>query len=169
MTNGFRNIYLNNNSEIHPGIDGILKIEGELYVKSDIVAHYSDERLKNKLEDICDVLNKIKDLNVIKYNNSSLADSYGFENKKQIGLIAQEIIKIYPEIVTLAPFDTIKKDGDIESKSGENYLTLKYERLVPILLQAIKELIDKNNILEEKYKKLSNDIENIKKFLNLFD
>ena len=115
------------------------------------------------------MLNKIKDLNVIKYNNSSLADSYGFENKKHIGLIAQEIIKIYPEIVTLAPFDTIKNDGNIESKSGENYLTLKYERLVPILLQAIKELIDKNNMLEEKYKKLSNDIENIKKILNLFD
>jgi len=165
------NIYLNDNSEIHPGTDGegILKIEGELHIKSDMVAHYSDERLKNKLEDIRNVLNKIKDLNVIKYNNSSIADNYGFENKKQIGLIAQEIIKIYPEIVTLAPFDTIKKDGNKESKSGENYLTLKYERLVPILLQAIKELNEKNNLLEEKYEKLSIDIEKIKKYLNIID
>ena len=84
-------------------------------------------------------------------------------------MIAQEIIKIYPEIVTLAPFDTIKKDGNKESKSGENYLTLKYERLVPILLQAIKELNEKNNLLEEKYEKLSIDIEKIKKHLNIFD
>ncbi len=42
----------------------------------------------------------------------------------------------------MAPFDSAydSETNKIISKSGENYLTLKYERLVPVLLQGIKEL-----------------------------
>jgi chaperonin cofactor prefoldin len=53
------------------------------------------------------------------------------------------------------------------SISGEDYLTLKYDRLSPLLLQAIKELNnkynaleDKHRILEEKYNKLEYIINN---------
>ena len=49
-----------------------------------------------------------------------------------------------------------KETNKIISKSGENYLTLNYERLVPILLQAIKELNKKYKNLEEKYTKIEN-------------
>ncbi|NDB30813.1 hypothetical protein EB155_13985, partial [archaeon] len=80
-----------------------------------------------------------------------------------IGLSAQEIKKYYPELIELAPFDATF-DRELRkkvSKSGDNYLTINYERLVPILLQGIKELNannkkleDKNKVLEDKYNSL---------------
>ena len=94
----------------------------------------------------------------------------GFKNNKsQIGLSAQEIKKHYPELVELAPFDSeydIESGGNI-SKSGENYLTLKYDRLVVVSLQGIKELNKKNKLLEEKNNKLEKDLELIKNKLGL--
>jgi len=49
--------------------------------------------------------------------------------------------------VSLAPFDMtgdgkVDGDGKIYSKSGENYLTVDYSRLVPLLIEAVKELAD---------------------------
>ena len=46
-----------------------------------------------------------------------------------------------PEVVHLAPFDyETAEDGTVSSKSGENYKTVDYERLVPLLNDSIKEL-----------------------------
>ena len=52
---------------------------------------------------------------------------------------AQEVQKVAPEIVKLAHFDMEIINGEVGSKSGENYLTLDYSKLVPILVEAIKE------------------------------
>ena len=143
---------------------------GNLQVPGDITAFYSDERLKHKTESINNVLSILDNINVFKYENNDLANNLGFKNNKsQIGLSAQEIKKHYPELVELAPFDSeydIESGGNI-SKSGENYLTLKYDRLVPVLLQGIKELNYKNKLLDEKNKNLERDLELIKKKLGL--
>ena len=89
---------------------------------------------------------------------------------------AQEINKYYPEVVALAPFDSIYDEiqNKFVSKSGENYLTLKYDRLVVVSLQGIKELNNKNKNLENKIEnlenknlKLENELEKIKKYLNI--
>ena len=136
-----------------------LNVKGDIGTTRDIIAYYSDERLKTITNHISDVLEDLNNINVFKYNCNDLAASYGYDkSKNEIGLSAQEIKKYYPEIVTLAPFDSIrnKETNKIISKSGENYLTLNYERLVPILLQAIKELNKKYKNLEEKYTKIEN-------------
>jgi hypothetical protein len=108
-------------------------------------------------EYVSDVLPALDKINVFKYNCNDLAESFGYDkSKKEIGLSAQEIQKFYPEIVSIAPFDADcdKETKQIISKSGENYLTLDYERLVPVLLQAIKELNRKYTALEDKYNKI---------------
>ncbi len=136
-----------------------LNVNGDIGTSGDIIAYFSDERLKTITNHISDVLEDLNNINVFKYNCNDLAASYGYDkSKNEIGLSAQEIKKYYPEIVTLAPFDSIrdKETNKIISKSGENYLTLNYERLVPILLQAIKELNKKYKNLEEKYTKIEN-------------
>jgi phage FluMu protein gp41 len=133
------------------------QINGNLGATGNITAYYSDERLKNITEYVSDVLPVLDKINVFKYNCNDLAESFGYDkSKKEIGLSAQEIQKYYPEIVSIAPFDADldKETNQIISKSGENYLTLDYERLVPVLLQAIKELNRKYTALEDKYNKI---------------
>ena len=51
-------------------------------------------------------------------------------------MIAQQIKNSAPEIVVPAPFD-IDENGN--SKSGDDYLAVQYEKIVPIVVEAIKE------------------------------
>jgi hypothetical protein len=130
-----------------------LTVQGDIAASADVIAYYSDERLKDIKEYVKDVLPALSKINVFKYNCNDLAESYGFDkSKNEIGLSAQEIKKYYPELVALAPFDTIRNEGSDKniSKSGEDYLTLKYERLVPVLLQGIKELKQENNLQQKE-------------------
>ena len=85
-------------------------------------------------------------MNGFYYTPNDLARKNGVTNTGiEIGLSAQEVQKELPEIVKIAPFDSERnKDGVIVSKSGENYLTMSYERLVPVFVEAIKELERKN-------------------------
>jgi len=134
-----------------------LNVNGTIGASGNITASYSDERLKNITEYVTDVLPVLDKINVFKYNCNDLASTFGYDkSKKEIGLSAQEIQKYYPEVVSIAPFDAKydKEKEEIISKSGENYLTLNYERLVPVLLQAIKELNHKYTALEDKYNKM---------------
>ncbi|MNR01314.1 hypothetical protein D3C85_1171140 [compost metagenome] len=58
----------------------------------------------------------------------------------QLGLSAQEVQAILPEVVVMAPFDRqVLEDGTEVSKSGEDYLTVNYAKIVPLLVEAIKE------------------------------
>ena len=154
-------IYNSNLGNVGIGTDNPLAykltVNGSIGASENIVASYSDERLKDITEYIDDVLPILNNIKVFRYNCNDVAEKYGYDkNKKELGLSAQEIQKYYPELVCLAPFDSIY-DSETQktiSKSGEDYLTLNYERLVPVLLQAIKELNNKYEALEEKYSKL---------------
>jgi len=156
-------------------VKGKARIRHELLCDNDIVAYASDERLKKKLNSLSNVLENLENIDVFRYENTEIANKY-FKNKLQIGLSAQEINKYYPEVVALAPFDSEYDENEDKyiSKSGENYLTLKYERLVAVSLQGIKELHKKNKDLETKIEnlenknlKLENELEKIKKYLNI--
>ena len=159
-----------------PASSVIVDETGGLSVFGNITSYYSDERLKTKTANISDPLKIIDKLNGFYYTPNELAHSFGITNNKQeIGLSAQEVQKVLPELVNIAPFDLDKdKDGNKISKSGDNYLTVSYERLAPIFVEAIKELNQKNisltnenNELKEKYNKLLKDITLIKQTLNL--
>jgi tetrahydromethanopterin S-methyltransferase subunit B len=143
-------------------------IDGNLLLSGTISTYYSDERLKTITETLNDVLPTLEKINVFKYNCNDLAESFGYnKNKVEIGLSAQQIKNYYPELVDLAPFDSIydNETGGKISKSGENYLTLNYERLIPVLLQAIKELNINNKKLEVKCNDLEKNINQLKKYL----
>jgi hypothetical protein len=135
---------------------------GWIFAQDNIIAYYSDERLKTKLGPIEDPLGKLSKLNGFYYVNNDLAKTFGYkETKVQLGLSAQEVQSVIPEIVHLAPFDT-KFDEDnniIGSKTGENYLTIEYDKVVPLLVEAIKE---QQKIIENQNKEISD----IKEMLN---
>jgi hypothetical protein len=115
---------------------------GEIRATNNITAYYSDERLKNKIATIANPLDKISSLTGFYYKANDVAASYGYETENiQIGLSAQEVKREFSEIVTLAPFDSdYDENGKLYSVSGNEYLTLDYAKLVPVLVEAIKEL-----------------------------
>jgi hypothetical protein len=119
-----------------------LHVVGEIVATNNITSYYSDERLKTKIADISEPLEIVGKLNGFYYIPNALAQLNGITHTTQeIGLSAQDVQSVLPEIVKLAPFDLATDDeGNKISKSGENYLTISYERLAPVFVEAIKEL-----------------------------
>jgi hypothetical protein len=101
------------------------------------------------------------------YVPNDTALKLGFVYDNEIGLSAQDVKRVVPEIVKIAPFDCMKdtKSGDIVSKSGEDYLTICYERLGAVFVEAIKELRKENKMLKDELKTLKKDIDNIKNII----
>lgn len=111
---------------------------GAIYATGNITAYYSDARLKDFKGKIDGALDKVSQLNGYYYTENAKAEEFGYNNKAmQVGVSAQEVKAVLPEVVSAAPFD-LDRDGN--SKSGENYMTVNYEKLVPLLIEAIKEL-----------------------------
>lgn len=107
--------------------------------------------MKNIVSNIENPVDKILNINCFKYTANETANYFNIHSKKtQIGVSAQDVQKVFPELVSLAPFDSIISDtGENISKSSSNFLTVSYERLVPILIECIKELkLEINHIKE---------------------
>jgi hypothetical protein len=135
-------------TEADSNMNQIQNLTGNFTATGTITAAYSDDRLKIRTGNIGEPLSKVNSLNGFKYIENALANSFGYEEGETfVGLSAQEVQKVLPEAIHLAPFD-MNKEG--MSKSGERYLTVQYEKLVPLLVEAIKELSDKVDKLENK-------------------
>ena len=104
-----------------------LDMSGNLYTPGDITAFVSDERLKTNIEPIENAVNKVLKLRGFTYNFNEIGEKLGFDaSKKQAGVSAQEVQAVLPEAVCPAP-------------ASDEYLTVKYDKLVPLLIEAIKE------------------------------
>jgi len=111
---------------------------GAIYATGNITAYYSDARLKTVSGKIENALDKVAQLSGVYYTNNSVAKSFGYDSDEvQVGVLAQDVEAVMPEIVKAAPFDL---DENNNSKSGENYKTVQYEKLIPLLIEAINEL-----------------------------
>ena len=110
----------------------------ELLVTGDVVAFVSDDRLKTNRVGLTNALDKVCSLNGFTYNFNENAATIGFDTETtHVGVSAQEVQKVLPEAVCPAPV-------------GHDYITVKYEKIVPLLIEAIKELSDKVSSLEER-------------------
>jgi len=120
---------------------------GEIRASGEITAFFSDERLKESIERLENPLEKLESLRGVTYYISPSAyEIVGTSApNRHVGVIAQEVSSVLPEAVKPAPFD-LGENG--ESLSGENYLTVQYEKLVPLLIEAVKELSQKVKNLE---------------------
>ena len=137
-----------------------LHVNGQIIATNKITSFYSDERLKTDFEPIEDPLNIIEQLNGFYYKPNELAKSFGIESKKrELGLSAQEVNKVLPELIDLAPLDISRDENDnIISKSGENYLTLSYDKMIPVIIESIKKLNYEIKLLKEENKLLKENI-----------
>ena len=112
---------------------------GTLRVTGDIIAYYSsDKRFKDNLVKINNPLVKINKLSGYDFNWNDKQDTYE-KGSKDIGIIAQEIEEVLPEIVQT------RKNG---------YKAVKYEKIVALLIEGIKEQQQTIEKLEDRLKKL---------------
>ena len=116
-------------------------VAGEIRTTNNITAYYSDARLKENITPIRNALAKVMQISGVTYNSNELAETFGYVDKQQqVGVLAQELEAVLPHVVVAAPFDCAIGDDGIEySKSGQHYKTVRYERIIPLLIEAIKE------------------------------
>ena len=105
---------------------------GEIRATNNITAYYSsDQRLKENIVNIPNALDKVMDINGVEFDwSSEYMEAHGgeddlFNRKHQVGVIAQEVEKVLPEVVADRP------DG---------YKAVRYEQLTALLIEAIKDL-----------------------------
>jgi hypothetical protein len=114
---------------------------GEIRATNDVTAYFSDARLKTFEGVIPNALDKVNSLNGYYFRENDTAREIGYNNpNRQVGVSAQEVEAVLPEVVTTAPI-------------SDEYLTVKYEKMVPLLIEAIKEL-------DSKYQARINELEN---------
>jgi len=127
---------------------------GEIRATNEITAYYSDRRLKENVKVIDHAVSKVQSLHGITYTPNELAESFGYlRTTKLVGLFADEVEAVLPEATRPAPFDV---DETGASKSGENYKTIQYEKLVPLLVEAIKEQQLAIDLLKYELQELKN-------------
>jgi hypothetical protein len=126
----------------HLDVNGDIQLSGQ-------IRYYSDERLKTNIRDIGNSIEKLKNLNGVSYKmKKSMLNKYditgitdpvklktieaetSYYNDSVIetaryGFIAQELKKVFPELV---------------DENEEGYLNIDYVGLIPVLVEAIKEL-----------------------------
>jgi hypothetical protein len=100
---------------------------GEIRATNNITAYFSDDRLKTRLGGIENALEKVRSLEGFFYEPNDVAQALGYDKTREVGVSAQQVQKVLPEIVVPAPID-------------DKYWTVRYEKLVPLLIEAIKEL-----------------------------
>lgn len=110
--------------------------ENGMFVSGDVVAYRrSDQRLKDNIVELKNCLSRIKKLNIISFEWNDKQETY---SGKDIGFVAQEVEQQFPDLVKTR-------------KSG--YKAVEYQKMVPVVIGAIKEQQDKLNNIKEKIKK----------------
>ena len=102
----------------------------------------SDIVYKKSIRPLEYVLSKVGKIRGISFQWKKTNNSLGIvKNKKQIGVIAQEIEQVYPELVEVA---------------GNNVKVVDYSKLAAVLIEAVKELNRENNLLKKRIETLEN-------------
>ena len=128
---GAVNLYYDNTNRLQTTTTGVA-ISGELTVTGDITAFYtSDQRLKNNITPIPNALDKVLSISGNTFDWNEKSGKEGTE----AGVIAQEVLEVLPEVVTTR---------------DNGYLAVHYDKIVPLLIEAVKELSGKVDELQQK-------------------
>lgn len=126
--------------------DGATNFGEVFYIKSDgsYPASTSDQMYKTNVATLADVLQKIDQIRGVSFDWNDLyrASHYGAPEARQIGMIAQEVQAVFPELVEQVTLQ------------DRTFLGLDYQRFTAVLVQAVKELKAMNEALSDRVKAL---------------
>jgi hypothetical protein len=111
---------------------------GRIDASNDIVAYStSDSRLKENITPIANALDKVKSLTGVEFDwKEETKDVHGYEGH-DVGVIAQEVQAVLPEAIRT---------------NDSGYLSVRYEKMIALLIEANKELAARVEELERKLK-----------------
>jgi hypothetical protein len=124
-----------------------LDVNGTIHYTS--LSASSDGRFKKNVQVILNPLDKISSLRGVRFewNEFINARRDGYElNRPTFGVIAQELEEVFPELISLWRLS----DDCTDARS------VNYEKIIPILIEAVKELNNKNKLLESRILNLEN-------------
>lgn len=112
-----------------------LDVAGQAHASSFPVS--SDVRFKKNVKQLNNVLDKLKQIRGVSFDWNELYESLGRSTgHREIGVIAQEVEAVFPELVT--------------TWSDEEYRAVDYSRLTAVLVEAVKELKAENEALKQR-------------------
>jgi hypothetical protein len=140
---------------------------GNIYATGNIIAYWSDRRLKKNIKKIDDWRDIINGLNGYRFEWNDIGNKI-LENAEpgvQIGLIAQEVKAVLPQAasVQLLQYKNKEADGtltpkdDINYDSEDPYLTVDEKKLIPVLVEAVKGLLGEVEDLKKQLKLLQKE------------
>jgi hypothetical protein len=113
-------------------LTGNVLVTGTLSSNGDVIAYASsDKRLKDNITPISNALDKVNSIGGYEFDWNNKQETY---EGHDVGIIAQEVENVLPEVVTT------REDG---------YKAVKYEKIVPLLIEAIKEQQKQINELKD--------------------
>jgi len=105
---------------------GTFNVTGEIKATGEVTAYFSDERLKKDIVPVTGALQGVMAMGGYTYKANDLAAELGVERTdNQIGLLAQEVEAQFPELVT--------------ESALAGYKTIRYDKMVTVLVEAMKE------------------------------
>jgi hypothetical protein len=116
---------------------GAITTTGAITATGNITGFFSDDRLKTKLGRIENALDKLCSLEGFYFEPNQTAQDLGYTKERQVGVSAQQVQEVLPEVIHPAPIDA-------------QYLTVDYSRIVPLIVEAIKEIKEELNRLNNK-------------------
>lgn len=112
---------------------------GDMIASGNIGA-YSDPRLKDEVERIAGALDIIEQLDGVRFTWNHKTKLIGKPGQRDIGVLADQVEAVLPEVVSRSMPD--------DENNGERWRVVDYARLVPVLIEAIKELTTRVKRLE---------------------
>ena len=116
-----------------------LQVEGDIIANS--IAGSSDARFKTNITAIENPLQKVLQLRGVKFDwKTTEFPARSFSENRSLGFIAQEVEKVLPEVVQT-------------EKTAEGYKSVQYDKVVALLVEAVKEQQKQINSLKAELKK----------------
>ena len=124
-------------------------------VSGDITAYWSDRRLKKEFEQVTDYEQILDGLTAYRFKWNELGEQISHGSVKNddqdIGLIAQDVQAVLPNAVAV---NLTCKDSTKPLDEQEDYYTIKYNKLTPVVIEAVKQLLNRTKTLECEIKQL---------------
>lgn len=136
-------------------VGGNTKVIGNITITGTVTANgslvHSDKRFKKDIKPISNALSKLVKVEGKSYNFKQDIKGRAFSKNPQIGVIAQDLQRVFPELV---------------NKDKDGYLSVNYNSLIPVVIEGVKEQQIEIRELKDSKKKMEAALVKLQKQIN---